>query len=102
MVSRDFGKPEVRRQRISGLDWAIAGLAMAPAASPTPVAARKLRRFMVAFSCLETCRSSASDRIGPRDESLRIGPTVRSRTGPPARHAGGGLWSSGLVDDVTE
>src|SRR5262245_10730 len=46
MVSRDFGKLEVRRHLISGIDWAMAGLASAVAASPTPAARRNSRRFM--------------------------------------------------------
>jgi hypothetical protein len=47
MVSRDFGKLEVRRQRISGEDWAIAGAATAPAAAARPAPFRKFLLFNV-------------------------------------------------------
>jgi hypothetical protein len=36
MVSRDFGKLEVRRHLISGIDWAMAGDAIAAPAAPMP------------------------------------------------------------------
>jgi hypothetical protein len=45
-VSRDFGKLDVSRHLISGMDCASAGLATAEAASPTLVALRNSRRFM--------------------------------------------------------
>src|ERR1700674_2262568 len=47
MVSSDFGKLEVHRHFSSGIDCAMAGLATAVAATPTPAALRNSRRFMV-------------------------------------------------------
>jgi hypothetical protein len=47
MVSRDFGKLEVRRQRISGMDWAMAGAATVVAAAARPAPFRKLLLFIV-------------------------------------------------------
>src|ERR1700720_134245 len=46
MVSTDFGKLEVRRHLISGIDWATGGRATAVAAAPSPAALRNSRRFM--------------------------------------------------------
>src|SRR5919112_900216 len=50
IVSRDFGKLEVRRQRISGLDWAIAGAATVPASAASPAPFRKFLLFLVVVS----------------------------------------------------
>ena len=46
MVSSDFGKLDVSRHLTSGLDCAIAGFAIAAAASPAPAAPRNCRRFI--------------------------------------------------------
>src|SRR5258707_13222937 len=46
MVSSDFGKLDVQRHLISGIDCAIAGFATAAAAMPTPAARRNSRRFI--------------------------------------------------------
>src|SRR6516225_4730851 len=46
MVSSDFGKLDVKRHLISGADCAIAGLATATVAAPTPALLRKSRRFI--------------------------------------------------------
>src|SRR3977135_3170329 len=46
MVSSDFGKLDVQRHLSSGIDCAIAGLATAAAAMPTPAASRNSRRFI--------------------------------------------------------
>jgi hypothetical protein len=48
------------------LDWAIAGLAMAPAARPAPAVARKLRRFIIAYSC--SGHVALRGRLVTRDE----------------------------------
>jgi hypothetical protein len=45
MISRDDGKLELRRQRSSGMDCAIADLGRAAAARPSPDV-RISRRFM--------------------------------------------------------
>src|SRR5262245_40757828 len=45
-VSSDFGQLAGIRHLISGMDCAIAGLAMAVAASPMPAACKNLRRFI--------------------------------------------------------
>src|SRR5215813_10776411 len=50
MVSSDFGKLDVSRHLISGLDWAMAGLATAVVANPTPAARKNSRRFMLVVS----------------------------------------------------
>src|SRR5665647_597837 len=49
MVSSDFGKLDVRRHFSSGLDCAIAGLAIAVAARPRPAAPINCRRFIFRF-----------------------------------------------------
>src|SRR6516162_9429621 len=46
MVSSDFGKLDVKRHLISGIDCAIAGLATATVAAPMPALLRKSRRFI--------------------------------------------------------
>src|SRR5436190_15456661 len=46
MVSSDFGQLAANRQRMSGVDWAMAGAATADAAIPRPAALRNSRRFM--------------------------------------------------------
>ena len=47
IVSSDFGKLEVRRQRTSGMDWATAGAAtVAAAVRPTPFKKLLLFRFV--------------------------------------------------------
>src|SRR6476620_2440899 len=48
MVSSDFGKLDVRRHLISGIDCAIAGEATAVAAAPTAETFKKSRRFIQA------------------------------------------------------
>src|SRR5579862_4608160 len=69
MVSSDFGKLEVMRHLISGIDWAIAGEATAAAAAaPVAETFKKSRRFIVwpspcgaFFNCF---RQTASGRTG--------------------------------------
>jgi hypothetical protein len=46
MVSRLFGKLEARRHLMVGAFWAIAGIATAPAARPTPAFFKKERLSM--------------------------------------------------------
>jgi len=46
-VSSDFGQLAVNRHFSSGIDWAMAGAAIADVASPTPAALRNSRRFMM-------------------------------------------------------
>jgi len=46
-VSSDFGQLAVKRHFSSGIDWAMAGAAIADVASPTPAALRNSRRFMM-------------------------------------------------------
>jgi hypothetical protein len=48
MVSSDFGKLDVMRHLISGIDCAIAGEATAVAAAPTAETFKKSRRFIQA------------------------------------------------------
>src|SRR6516162_842246 len=46
-VSSDFGQLAVNRHFSSGIDWAMAGAAIADVASPPPAALRNSRRFMM-------------------------------------------------------
>src|SRR5215831_1655136 len=50
MVSSDFGKLEVMRHLMSGIDCAIAGDATAATAAPVAETFKKSRRFIKVFS----------------------------------------------------
>src|SRR5262249_56733658 len=64
-VSSDFGQLHVIRHLSSGIDCAIAGLAMAVAARPMPAACRSLRRFIFCTLPLSALRDEpASLRDG--------------------------------------
>src|SRR5918998_1720286 len=93
-VSRDFGKPDVSRHFTSGIDWATAGLATAPAARPVPAAVRNWRRFMELSSDLG-CDKPPADRVAasPAQESASSTEAVQ----PPETPHRGGRWRSRLA-----
>ena len=68
MVSRDFGKLEVRRQRISGCVCAIAGAATVPAAAARPAPFRKFLLFIVVIG------------VSPESISLQVEWTITTRS----------------------
>jgi hypothetical protein len=72
-VSSDLGKLDVSRHFTSGIDWAIAGLAMVAAAAPAPIVARNCRRFM--FLSLEILwrKANGSDCCWARHVRPQIG-----------------------------
>src|SRR5664280_2112074 len=80
MVSSDFGKLDVIRHLSSGIDCAIAGLAMSTAAAPAPSAVRNLRRFIRPLP--STVYGDWQKRPPPHGATMRPGPFERK---PPKR-----------------
>jgi len=72
-VSRDFGQLAASRHLTSGIDWAMAGAAIADAVIPMPAALRNSRRFIailpVGPSALSFfMRAPDSDRLFTKHE----------------------------------
>src|SRR5215470_2708628 len=82
MMSSNGGKLELKRHRSSGMDWAIAGLATAAAARPSPDV-RISRRFMLSSPARLQANKSTSEMADPQGE-IRV-PGVAER-GPHTQH----------------
>src|SRR5579872_3675093 len=64
-TSSDFGQLVVQRHLISGIDCAIAGLAIAAAAAPAPSAVRNLRRFIASSLDIFVCAFEDEPPVRP-------------------------------------
>src|SRR5215469_16183565 len=82
MMSSNGGKLELKRHRSSGVDWAIAGLATAAAARPSPDV-RISRRFISSSPARLQANKSTSAMAYPQGE-IQV-PGVAER-GPDTQH----------------